>query len=94
MTNEELQKIINIGDICVFSNYHEKYKFVGYEHCHWQGTPDCHKCKGNMKFVSNGLFVVGCHSYTKGYGNGKYGSDVTIVQKGTEFILTEELFEI
>jgi len=87
MTNEELQEIINIGDICHFDDVDKRYEFIGYWPCQWQESQMCRKCKGTMKFVSNDLFVVGCHSNTN-------GSDITIVQKGSEFILSEELFEI
>lgn len=105
MTNEEIQKIINIGDMCHIDGHDDDlYKFVGFEDCQWQKrksfhhTPDppstCSRCKGTMKFIFNDEFMVGCHSHAD-YANAgtNWQSDITIIQKNISF-LTEELFEI
>ena len=56
MTNDEIQSIIKIGDICITSKDGVYRKFVGYDKCRWQAVimnnryDSCSTCKGRMIF--------------------------------------------
>ena len=99
MTNEELQSIIGVGDICTISG-REYYKFLAFVECEWQikflpGYDACKECKGKMSFenIKNKQVVISCHSHG-GKDKGKNYSDVEIIEKCHDQILPKELFEI
>ena len=96
MTNQELQDIIEIDDICELHNHPGNFRFLGYGHCKWQTSYIsgnefiCSTCKGNMTFeASDGKLLTSCHSFTNKDGN---NSDVEIIHKYR--MLPEELFEL
>ena len=94
MTNEEVQNIIEINDICKINDQGSNFRFLGYKSCRWKTLHVndflCNVCKGYMIFESdNGQILTSCHSFSNSEGN---HSDVEIVQKN--IILPEELFEL
>ncbi len=95
MTNEELQNLIDEGDVCINGNDGILRKFVGFDKCKWQtstGYDSCSSCKGRMKFESyDGNIDTMCHSH--GGMTKKNTTDVEIIFKLGK-ILSEELFEI
>jgi hypothetical protein len=101
MTNEELQNVINKGDICITDSDGILRRFVGFAKCEWLSTEDalshiyysaCLKCKGRMIFedVSSKQRKVRCHSHTSKGGN---HTDVEIIYPIGD-LLGKELFEI
>ena len=97
MSNEEVQSIIKIGDICICREDGIFREFKGFERCEWQsdksGFFTCTTCKGRMIFEneSNNKITVKCHSHT-GW-KGENHSDVSIKWRNNK-LLPEELFEI
>jgi len=97
MTNNEVQNIIEINDICKIHHMPQFFRFLGYEPCEWQARYiekfyTCQVCKGRMIFIEieTGKTSTACHSQT-GTNRGNH-SDVEIIQKNN--LLPEELFEL
>ena len=92
MTNEEVQNIIEINDICKINDQGSNFRFLGYKSCRWKTLHvndfPCDTCKGNMMFESDdGQLLTSCHSFTNLEGN---RSDIKIIYR----MLPEELFEL
>ena len=96
MTNNEVQNIIEINDMCKlrYNKPDDLFRFLGYESCEWQlwsGNTKCQACKGRMIFIEDSIdrLSIKCHSMMG--DDGCNHSDVEIIQK---YILPEELFEL
>jgi len=101
VTNEELQSIINKGDVCITDSGDVLRKFIGYSKCQWKyggnisaNFYSCSKCKGKMIFesITDGKISIKCRSIN-GISPSKNRTSVKIIYNFGE-LLSEELFEI